>query len=155
MQPSNGLSRLLLLIALLAPIVTATSGDEVGHKLARRLETVLEPPVKEGPPAPTTIKFPKTGTKDAPVDGQDGKPHSGPMIPLDGPPAGSGAGVPPEVGVSGGVPSVDMSKPPPITGEHEIVGLEGQEGVRKEDSKVIKLPSYLKYVSAIDISDCQ
>ena len=65
------------------------------------------------------------------------------MIPHDGPPAGSGAGVPPEVGVSGGVPSVDMSKPPPVTGEHEIVGLEGQEGVRKEDSKVLAANSIL------------
>lgn len=132
MHLSRGSGRFLLFLSLLTQLALAEDLPENG--LARRAEVVLEPPVKEGPPAPAPKK-PTPGTKDAPVDGQDGKPHSGPMIPHDGPPAGSGAGVPPEVGVSGGVPSVDMSKPPPVTGEHEIVGLEGQEGVRKEDSK--------------------
>jgi len=134
MHLSGRFGRFLLFLSLLAPL--ASAGDLSGNNLARRTEVVLEPPVKEGPPAPAPKKL-APGTKDAPVDGQDGKPHSGPMIPPGGPPAGSGAGVPPEVGVSGGVPSVDMTKPPPVTGEHEIVGLEGQEGVRKEDSKVL------------------
>jgi len=137
MHLSRGLGRFLLFLNLLTPL--ALAGDLPGKNLARRGEAVLEPPVKEGPLAPAPSKKPTSGTKDAPVDGQDGKPHSGPMIPHSGPPAGSGAGVPPEVGISGGVSSVDMSKPPPVTGEHEIVGLEGQEGVRKEDSKVLTL----------------
>ena len=129
---------LFLFLSLLAPLAAASSSGDLARQLSNRNlvrradEILLDPPVKVGPLAPATTKNPSPGTKDAPVDGQDGKPHSGPMIPKDGPPSGNGAGVPPEVGVSGGAPSVDMSKPPPITGKHEIVDLEGKEGVGKD-----------------------
>ena len=99
MHLSRGLGRFLLFLSLLTPL--ASAGDLSGNNLARRTEAVLEPPVKEGPPAPAPAPSKKSapGTKDAPVDGQDGK---GPMIPHDGPPAGGGAGVSPKWGSQGG-----------------------------------------------------
>ncbi|KAI5846527.1 hypothetical protein DFP73DRAFT_572811 [Morchella snyderi] len=60
------------------------------------------------------------GTVDAPVDGLDGKPHTGPgLYPEHSDKKGTG-----EVGVSGGGSSVDIKKPPPHTGDHEIVDIE-------------------------------
>lgn len=83
------------------------------------------------------IKNPSTGTKDALADRQDGKPHIGPLLPKkDEPGVGTG-----ESGMSEEASFVDISKPPPVTGEHIIVDLDGEEGVRKEDSKVRKHPS--------------
>lgn len=77
-----------------------------------------------------TVKNPSSSTKDAIIDRQDGKPHIGPLLPKDEP-----AG---EVTVLQEASYVDISKPPPVTGEHIIVDLEGEDGVRKEDSKVGK-----------------
>lgn len=68
----------------------------------------------------TAVPPPTSGTTDAPVDGLDGKPHSGPgLYPEHADKKGTG-----EVGVSGGGSSVDIRKPPPHTGEHEIVDIE-------------------------------
>jgi len=58
------------------------------------------------------------GKVDAPVDGLDGKPHDGPGL-FETKAKGSG-----DVGISGGKHSIDLKKPPPHTGEHEIVSVE-------------------------------
>jgi hypothetical protein len=71
------------------------------------------------------------GSVDAPVDGLDGKPHTGPGLFET---KGKGTG---SVGISSGNLHVDLKKPPPHTGDHEIVGLEEKEGddkVRAETS---------------------
>lgn len=76
----------------------------------------LKAPLDDSAPAVITT----SGTVDAPVDGLDGKPHSGPgLYPETSSQKGTG-----EVGVSGGGASVDIKKPPPHTGEHEIVDIE-------------------------------
>ncbi|CCX10017.1 hypothetical protein FPQ18DRAFT_51523 [Pyronema domesticum] len=62
------------------------------------------------------------GSVDAPVDGLDGKPHTGPGLFET---KGKGTG---SVGISSGNLHVDLKKPPPHTGDHEIVGLEEKEG---------------------------
>ncbi|KAI5801687.1 hypothetical protein DFH27DRAFT_591178 [Peziza echinospora] len=130
MKFTNGLGRLLLFLSILAPLTAAVPPPS--SDLTQRAAADAEAPVKAGPQGPVPTKHPSPGTKDAPVDGRDGKPHTGPMISKDGPPSGSGQGVPPEKGISGGVPSVDKKKPPPITGEHEIVDIEGKDGVGKD-----------------------
>lgn len=128
---------LLLLAATSAPPVTA-------HDLVPR--GLPGPPPAEYPPAkskvvaaaggkllsddPAPAAITKSGTADAPVDGLDGKPHSGPgLYPETSGPKGSG-----EVGVSGGGASVDIKKPPPHTGEHEIVDI--QDPAEGDDSLV-------------------
>jgi hypothetical protein len=86
---------------------------------------------------PRGIKKTKAeGTADAPVDGLDGKPHDGPgLYPETKPEKGSG-----EVGVSGGGASVDITKPPPHTGEHEIVEIEKGES----DKSMVRIPDYIR-----------
>lgn len=74
---------LLLLQLLLVSSVSASSDKpdiSVGHQVAR--EAVPPPPTYTAiPDAPliATVK-PEIGTKDAPVDGKDGKPHAGPFV---------------------------------------------------------------------------
>lgn len=130
----NGFGRLLLLLTLVAPSIAASSPGYSSSQLIKRNPvpppTVAEPIVVD-PKKPVQTKNPAPGTADAPVDGQDGKPHSGPMISKDGPPSGGGTGGLPEIGVSGGVPSVNLDAPPPVTGEHEIFDVEGKAGTGK------------------------
>ncbi|KAF8470114.1 hypothetical protein BDZ91DRAFT_694022 [Kalaharituber pfeilii] len=136
MRLSPGLGRLVLLLSVLTPLANSSNVNALpptnGDLISRNIEARKETPTVAGPKPLAPTKNPSPGTKDAPVDGQDGKPHSGPMIPKDGPPSGNGAGVPPDVGISGGGSSVDITKPPPLTGDHEIVDLEGKEGVGRD-----------------------
>lgn len=87
-----------------------------------------------GPPSASyTNQVP--GSVDAPVDGLDGKPHTGPGL-YDTREKGTGS-----VGISGGKTHVDLKKPPPHTGDHEIVGLDDLDGPGEPsaDAKVCTL----------------
>ncbi|KAL7274675.1 GCR1-dependent translation factor 1 [Rhizina undulata] len=78
------------------------------------VEAIVKPEIPKNKPANSN-----KGTADAPVDGLDGKPHDGPGLYPENTKTGTG-----DVGVSGGGASVDITKPPPHTGEHEIVDIE-------------------------------
>lgn len=87
------------------------------------------PAAKSVPPtAPSKAPKPsevnkEPGSVDAPVDGLDGKPHTGPGL-FETKEKGTG-----DVGISGGQLSVDIKKPPPHTGDHEIVGIDDGKDV--------------------------
>ncbi|KAH8152907.1 uncharacterized protein LAJ45_03133 [Morchella importuna] len=100
------------------------------------------------PPRSATDLKTSAGTVDAPVDGLDGKPHTGPgLYPEHSDKKGTG-----EVGVSGGGSSVDIKKPPPHTGEHEIVDIEDPaEG--DESSMQLSLKKGAKTASSDDDDD--
>lgn len=116
----KSLTPLLLLLAAATPpsLVAATDLAPRGLPAKHRLE---DSPLRRKTTDDTAGAVISTsGTADAPVDGLDGKPHSGPgLYPESAGRRGSG-----EVGVSGGGASVDIKKPPPHTGEHEIVDIE-------------------------------
>ncbi|KAF8542205.1 hypothetical protein BDD12DRAFT_916364 [Trichophaea hybrida] len=75
------------------------------------------PPLPIKAPNPSEVNK-EPGSVDAPVDGLDGKPHTGPGL-FETKEKGTG-----DVGISGGTLHVDLKKPPPHTGDHEIVNLE-------------------------------
>lgn len=111
---------LLLLAAATPPSISASVPGLTprGVPAERPKAKLAPPPATAGKKDDTVITTP--GTVDAPVDGLDGKPHSGPgLYPEVSGKKGTG-----EVGVSGGGASVDIKKPPPHTGEHEIVSIE-------------------------------
>lgn len=69
-----------LLLLLLPAIATALAADSVDSQLAKKIES-LDP--KTGPDpnvVDTSSRQSYVGTKDAPVDGKDGKPHAGPFV---------------------------------------------------------------------------
>lgn len=81
-----GLGALLLAIStflLLLGLPQAHEIADASSTLARRRDAALqtEPPVRDTAAAPET-RFSRqdVGTKDAPVDGMDGKPHAGPFV---------------------------------------------------------------------------
>ena len=132
-------SLLLLLVAppLIAaanshvPIEYPEGATTVGKKKDATLPLNPKAPYKNSDTQPGAgpLKPKVEGTADAPVDGLDGKPHDGPGLYPGTEEKGSG-----EVGVSGGGASVDIKKPPPHTGEHEIVEIE--EPAEGDDSAV-------------------
>lgn len=120
----KSLTPLLLLFAAAAPPSLVAATDLAPRGLPTKYRPAGDEAVRGG--RRTTANdaaeavIATSGTADAPVDGLDGKPHSGPgLYPESSGRRGSG-----EVGVSGGGASVDIKKPPPHTGEHEIVGIE-------------------------------
>jgi len=85
------------------------------------------PPLPIKAPNPAEVNK-EPGSVDAPVDGLDGKPHTGPGL-FETKEKGTG-----DVGISGGTLHVDLKKPPLHTGDHEIVGLEDSK--EEDESKV-------------------
>lgn len=139
MHLSRGLGRLLLLVTLVATSTAVLSQDiTVEPKLSQ--DNGAEKAEKLLP----TIKHPSTDTEGTPANRQDGKPHIGPLLPKDEPGVGAG-----EESVPQEASFVDISKPPPVTGEHIIVDLEGEEGVRKEDSKVKNIPHDTEHIETL------
>ncbi|KAI5779075.1 hypothetical protein EDC01DRAFT_719147 [Geopyxis carbonaria] len=139
------------LLLLLASSVSAANNPVPNEYPAAPAKDVAQAVSKDGPAIPTVAIGPqkpdidtvkqkagggKPGTVDAPVDGLDGKPHDGPGLLWTGEQEGSG-----DVGISGGKPHIDVKKPPPHTGDHEIVDLEEPKpptdeaaGKKKEES---------------------
>lgn len=97
----------------------ATASDKIAREAGDKIVPV----------DPATLNK-KPGSVDAPVDGLDGKPHDGPGL-FETAKAGTG-----EVGVSSGKTHVDLKKPPPHTGDHEIVDLEEPKEGEKVEAKV-------------------
>jgi len=127
-----------ILLLLVAPPLIAAANSHVpieypeGAAAVGRKKDVIHPLNPKAPytqPGAGSLKSKVEGTADAPVDGLDGKPHDGPGLYPGTEERGSG-----EVGVSGGGASVDIKKPPPHTGEHEIVEIE--EPAEGDDSAV-------------------
>lgn len=131
-----------LLLLLVAPPLIAAANSHVpieypeGATTVGKKKDVIHPLNPKAPykssdtqPGAGPLKPKVEGTADAPVDGLDGKPHDGPGLYPGTEEKGSG-----EVGVSGGGASVDIKKPPPHTGEHEIVEIE--EPAEGDDSAV-------------------
>lgn len=131
----------LLLLLVAPPLIAAANSHvpieypegaaTVGKKKDATLPLNPKAPYKNSDTQPGAgpLKPKVEGTADAPVDGLDGKPHDGPGLYPGTEEKGSG-----EVGVSGGGASVDIKKPPPHTGEHEIVEIE--EPAEGDDSAV-------------------
>lgn len=119
----KSLAPLLLLFAAVTPPSLVAATDIAPRGLPSKYRPagdVAERGGRRTTTDATEAVIAKSGTADAPVDGLDGKPHSGPgLYPESSGRRGSG-----EVGVSGGRASVDIKKPPPHTGEHEIVDVE-------------------------------
>jgi len=130
-----------ILVLLVAPPLIAAANSHVpieypeGAAAVGRKKDVIHPlnpkayKSSDTQPGAGSLKPKVEGTADAPVDGLDGKPHDGPGLYPGTEEKGSG-----EVGVSGGRASVDIKKPPPHTGEHEIVEIE--EPAEGDDSAV-------------------
>ncbi|KAI9703312.1 MAG: hypothetical protein M1836_007878 [Candelina mexicana] len=74
---------LFFLIPSLCPILAVKQSEQVGAAIGPR-EAIRDPALESAPaplPSPLTATIkPDLGTKDAPVDGQDGKPHAGPFV---------------------------------------------------------------------------
>lgn len=75
MQLRSRKSRLLLLLVPTLVATAAVSGDSKFSKDAVVAKSYSTDPITDGA-APVK----KYGTKDAPVDGKDGKPHAGPFV---------------------------------------------------------------------------
>lgn len=130
-------SRSLFLLLAAPPLIAAavaadhSTGTQHDATPAKAKTPHHLPEVQIGTPG-GIIKTKVEGTADAPVDGLDGKPHDGPgLYPETKPEKGTG-----EVGVSGGRASVDITKPPPHTGEHEIVEIKEEE----LDGPTVRIP---------------
>ena len=70
----------LLLLSILSPCLTTSIPSPPREKHVQRIarDSIPESPAADkGPAAP---KLNSVGTKDAPIDGKDGKPHAGPFI---------------------------------------------------------------------------
>lgn len=117
----KSLTPLLLLLAATTPLSPVAATDLAPRGLPSKYRPSDDLPVRrKNTDDVTEAVITTSGTADAPVDGLDGKPHSGPgLYPESSGRRGSG-----EIGVSGGGASVDIKKPPPHTGEHEIVDIE-------------------------------
>ncbi|OCK86288.1 UPF0016-domain-containing protein [Lepidopterella palustris CBS 459.81] len=81
---------LLLLLPVLPVFAASLPNDSDGKQLARAVPVQEYPAVSTLPQVSPPIK-PDVGTKDAPVDGLDGKPHKGPFV--EGKPKKPAAGV--------------------------------------------------------------
>ena len=72
---------LLCLLALTLPVQSRAgeSGDRGSHAPAAK-RAAVPPAIISAPAALPSTKANPVGTKDAPVDGKDGKPHDGPFV---------------------------------------------------------------------------
>ena len=111
------------LLILLAAAAAAANAAAVGLPAATPAVPTLNTAAAAAAPLlipPAANVNDKPGSADAPVDGLDGKPHTGPGL-FETKEKGKG-----KVGISGGAPHVDLKNPPPHTGGHEIVDVEGK-----------------------------
>ncbi len=71
---------LILLLAILSPSLARSSlGLKPGnHQTLAPRDSGVSKPTSEQPTGPTQLN--PVGTKDAPIDGKDGKPHAGPFV---------------------------------------------------------------------------
>jgi hypothetical protein len=116
---------LLVLLFAAAPTLLLAANAPVPAQLPSNSK-IRSPEVPAA--VPGAQKNQEPGKVDAPVDGLDGKPHDGPGL-FETKEKGSG-----DVGISGGKSLVDLQKPPPHTGEHEIVNV---EDVEDEDKSLV------------------
>ncbi|KAG9241679.1 UPF0016-domain-containing protein [Calycina marina] len=79
---------LVLLLVPFASALSAAAQDNIASTLTKHTQdkTTLDTNVSTIPGPPTKAKY-GTGTKDAPVDGRDGKPHAGPFVGIENPQA--------------------------------------------------------------------
>ena len=80
MKLRGGTAPLVLLLVPLASALSAAAEDNIQSTLTRQLQnpTSLDP--NSSPLADLSKPKYDVGTKDAPVDGKDGKPHAGPFV---------------------------------------------------------------------------
>ncbi|KZF20467.1 UPF0016-domain-containing protein [Xylona heveae TC161] len=72
----------LLLVPALSSVATGAATEEKDASLAARDAPKAIPVADDLTPASIPTLKPEVGTKDAPVDGKDGKPHAGPWVDL-------------------------------------------------------------------------
>lgn len=70
---------LVLLLVPFASALSAAAQDNMQSTLSKSADSLVSDP-KTSPIADTTKSKFDIGTKDAPVDGKDGKPHAGPFV---------------------------------------------------------------------------